>query len=89
MGVSEINRRSAPGAQLQPYMIGQVKQLWDMGWRDENRPELTSWQMWVEVHIVERLAAQRLYQDDNDPRLGAINFQLRSSVTPIEFWWYH
>lgn len=89
MGVSEINRRSAPGGRIEPLMVTQVIEAWRFGWRDQNRPELTSWQMWVEVHIVERLAAQRMYQDENESGLGYYNFQLRSDVPPIEFWYYH
>lgn len=89
MGVSEINRRSAPGGRIVPIMVTQVIEAWRFGWRDINRPEITSWQMWVELHIVERLAAMRLYQDNNDSQLGSLNFRMRSDVPPIEFYWYH
>jgi hypothetical protein len=87
--VDPINEVSSPGGEITPSMVTSVKSAWDAGWRDPNRPELTTWEMWVEVHLAERLAATELYVDYGDTRLGAYNFQLRSSLPPIEFWYYH
>jgi len=89
--VREINRRASPGARIEPQSISDIIQLYRMGWRDPNRPDLAneSWETWVEVHLAERLNAMQMYQEFNDARIGNYNFQSRSNIAPIEFWWYH
>lgn len=87
--IAEINKRSSPGAQILPSHIQDIIQLYNMGWTDLNRPELRTWQEWVEVHLGERLWSTILYQDEGESAYGAFNFTFRNSVAPIEFWYYH
>lgn len=85
--LNEINRMTSEGGRIEPYMVQSVKLNWETGWRDPMRPEITSWQEWVELHLAERREAMYAYRE-GDKSVGAQNFQMRSSVPPIEFWWY-
>jgi len=87
--ITEINRRSSPGAQIRPDHIQDIIQLYDMGWTDINRPELRTWEQWVEIHLGERLWSTILYQDEGESAYGNYNFTFRNSVAPIEYWYYH
>lgn len=87
--INEINRRASPGAQMLPSHITDIINLFNMGWRDDRRPELRTWEAWVEVHLGERLWSTILYQDDGETAYGSFNFTFRNSVAPIEYWYYH
>jgi hypothetical protein len=87
--LAELDARVSPGARITPPRVAAVKQAWDVGWRDETRPELNSWEEWVEQKTSERLDDTIAFQDLNDRRLGSAHFQMRSYVPPIEFWYYH
>lgn len=87
--INEINRRSSPGGQMLPSHVTDIINLYNMGWRDDRRPELRTWEAWVEVHLGERLWSTILYQDDGETAYGSFNFTFRNSVAPIEYWYYH
>jgi hypothetical protein len=87
--VDEINRRASPGAKILPSHVSDIIQLYDMGWTDPMRPELRTWEAWVEVHLGERLWSTILYQDEGQSAYGNFNFNSRNSVAPIEYWYYH
>lgn len=86
--VDEINSESSPDAQITPATIAQVKQAWDSGWRDEYRPEFDQWEDWIENRLDENLRARVAYRD-GEPDEGADQFRQRSSVPPVELYWYH
>lgn len=87
--VDEINRRASPGAAIKPSHITDVINLFNMGWFDSQRPELRSWEAWVEVHLGERLWSTILFQDERERAYGQFNFVRRNSVPPIEYYYYH
>lgn len=86
--VDEINSMASPEAQITPATIAQVKAAWDTGWRDQYRPEFTEWEDWIENRLDENLQDRVNYQD-GDKDSAATNFRTRSSVPPIELYWYH
>jgi len=81
--------RVGKAGRIRPWMVGDVRREWERGWRDFRRPELLTWQAWVEVHLGERLWATILYQDENENAYGAFNFAMRSAVPDVAFWYYH
>jgi hypothetical protein len=87
--INEINKRSSPGAHIKPSHVSSVIQVFEIQGGDPFRPELRTWEAWTEVHLGNRMWATILYQDEGDNSYGAFNFALRSSVFPIEFWYYH
>lgn len=115
--IDEINQRAYPhphsrymmvdanGQRADPRIfpsdITAIRQLYDNGFRDPVHSEVTTWQQWVELRLVERLTAIRDYQDMHDPTFGRLAYQNRSSVwlnanlmggasaPPLELWWYH
>lgn len=78
--VGEINRRSAPGAQITPQMIADTL----ASGRDEQ---------WVEEHLANRLEATIQYQDYGNPQLGRYFYDQdvydREDAPWGEFWYYH
>jgi hypothetical protein len=87
--INEINKRSSPSAHIKPSHVSSVIQVFEIQGGDPFRPELRTWEAWTEVHLGNRMWAIILYQDEGDNSYGAFNFALRSSVFPIEFWYYH
>jgi len=87
--LTDLNKRVGKAGRIRPWMVGDVRREWERGWRDFRRPELLTWQAWVEVHLGERLWATILYQDENENAYGAFNFAMRSAVPDVAFWYYH
>jgi len=88
-GLRELNSRRSPNARIKPQHVADVIQAYRLAGRDVLRPELRTWEAWTEVHIGEALTSTELYQDEHDNRLGAYYHSMRSSIFPIEFWFYH
>jgi hypothetical protein len=87
--INELNERRSPGARMKPSHVFDIIQMYRLQGGDLMRPELRTWESWVEVHLGEALWATILYQDEHDSLYGSFNWSRRSAVPPIEYWFYH
>jgi hypothetical protein len=87
--LAELDQRVSPGARITPISVAMVKQAFDAGWHDETRPDADTWEVWTEQKISERLDDTIAFQDLGEKASGNYHFAMRSSVPPIEFWYYH
>lgn len=88
-GLRELNSLRSPDVRITKSHVTDVIQMYRLVGGDFNRPELRTWEAWVEVHIGEALTATELYQEESDNRLGAYYWSFRTELAPVEFWFYH
>lgn len=92
MYVNDINARSSPGGAISPSTVGQVKENWRVGFRDQFQPDLRGpddWEPWIERRLSEKLDDMISYQDLGEKANGAYHFGYLVNVMPIELWYYH
>lgn len=77
--IDEINSMSAPTQQITPAWITQEFANTDLTGHDE---------VWVEARLDEKLRDMLAYRmGDTTP--GALHFNQRDNLAPIEWWFYH